>query len=56
MKYAAKVYSPNGSEWIFCVSHSKKACKKQFCEWYANVSYEDICVKYIEVEVTEKLR
>ena len=52
---AAYITSNGGKEWEIplCVEKTKQECKKTFCDWYANVDYADISVRYAPVTIVE---
>lgn len=53
--FVAAYITCKDKEWEvpLCVEKTKQKCKKRFCDWYANVDYNDISVRYAPVKVVE---
>lgn len=51
---AAYVTTDKKQEFPLCVEKTKDKCKKRFCEWYNNVDYIDISVRYATVTIAEQ--
>jgi len=54
-KFTAAYVTTNGKEWDqpLCVEISQNKCKEVFCNWYENVDYNDLSVRYAPVTIIE---